>query len=256
MTDVAPPFDQRNALEDALVAAAEDPAARGPFLRLLLDSVVYVLGETRSADGTPNPDGAQTLRPGDEIGIRSFPAPDGGTAIPFFTSEPWMRGCVRDLDRFVSLPTRDLFLTTRGARLVLNWGAPWAKEFTPDEISHLLEHGHPGARLETEAPRQVMLGLPAVEPTALLAELTTVFSRHPEVSAAYLGWFHDPSTDVPPHAIIGVEGEGDPRLAVEDAIAAVAGSDPVDFVVASPEDDSVGGWLATQGQRFYTRGGE
>jgi hypothetical protein len=259
MPDTAPPFDQRNALEDALVAASSDPTKRGPFLRLLLDSTVYVIGrasDPSAAPVVPNETASPAIS---SLGLASYTVSDGGSATPFYSSREWLSGCLKEPAPVLAVPARVLFEATRGERLVLNWGAPWVKEFTPAEIANLLDHGGSGKRITVDEPREVLLGLPATEPTVLLAALTTVLTHHPEVSAGYMGWMHDPATTAPPHAIIGLDGEGNLDAATGDAVAAATGVSPdapVDFFRITPGDGSVSDFLLTGGKQFYTRGGE
>ena len=258
MPDFPPPFDHRNALEDALVAASDDPAARGPFLRLLLDSTVFVIGQAPEGSDASEGEEGTTIQPGISLALASYTMRDGRTAIPFYSSTEWMSGCLREPARYLGLPARALLETTRGETLMLNWGAPWGKEFPPEEIASILDHGTTGERITLAEPRQVTLGLPSVEPTALLATLTMVLAHHPEVSVGYMGWMDDPAGGLPPHAIIGIDGEGDLETALQDAGAAATGpewgSAPVDFFRITPGDRAVSDFFIREGKRFYTRG--
>jgi hypothetical protein len=258
MATLAPPFDQRNPLEEALVAASSDPTARGPFLQTLLDSTIYVVGQANDASNVPVQQGDSTLPAGSSLALSLCKLREGVAAIPFYSSHEWLSGCIREPSRMLAISARDLFQTTRGSTLVLNWGAPWAKEFTPQEVTNLLDHGGAGDRITIDKPREVLLGLPAVEPTALLAALTTVLARHPHVSAGYVGWMHDPASTIPPHAIIGIDGEGDINAATADAGAAATGVSPdvpVDFFRIRAGDGSISDFLLSGGKRFYTRDG-
>jgi hypothetical protein len=180
--------------------------------------------------------------------------PDGRPCIPFYSSSEWLASVVHRTVPTLQMPVRALFAGTPGATLVLNLGAPWAKEFTPDEAKALLGGGQAAANAIGN-PSAVVISLPEVEPLAYLAAATTVFSRYPEVRAAYLGWILYPQAGTPPHLIIGVEGEGDLKDAMYDASSASdAGDDPnslVDFVVVTPDADGVAAWLYENGRKFY-----
>jgi hypothetical protein len=181
--------------------------------------------------------------------------PDGRPCIPFYSSAEWLAGVVQRKVPILRLPARTLFAGTRGATLALNLGAPLAKEFTPGEIASLLGGGGEATAHALGTPSQIVISLPEVEPLAYLAAATTVFVRHPEVRAAYLGWIHYPQAGTPPHLIVGVEGEGDLKDAMYDASSASdAGNDPnslVDFVVVTPDSDGIAAWLVKNGRKFY-----
>lgn len=252
------PFDVRNELEEALVAAAQDPAARGPFLRLLLDSTVFVVGRVKDENGHNRESaGEMMIQPGEGLALFQAALPDGRPCIPFYSSVRWLSGCLHEDASYVALPARTLFETAVGATFVLNLGAPWGKELLPEEVTRLLESGGVGEEAAIDAPREVRLGLPSVEPTALLAALTTVFSRHPEVSEAFLGMIQFPDESTGPHLLVGVEGDGDLGGAIRDAGATVNGvlgpEQLVDFVGITQGDQGISDFLVANGKRFYGR---
>src|SRR5471030_3339572 len=74
---------QQNALELALQQAADEPAYRPAFFKLLLTSTVYVLGKAGEgwiAGAARQDDPAQSIE------LEHWEKTDGATAIPFFTS--------------------------------------------------------------------------------------------------------------------------------------------------------------------------
>jgi hypothetical protein len=247
MAQPTDPFQPRNDLERALVAATSDPALRGPFLRALLDASVFVVGDpSAQSDG-----GAPPLKWGS--------LPDGRPCIPFYSSREWLAGVVdRDVP-ILELPVRELFAGTEGATLALNLGAPWAKEFTPDEVASLLgaTGGGPGGAGggSGAGAGAIALTVPEDEPVAFIAAVTTVFARHPEVRAAYLGRLEIVGGEQPPRLIVGVEGEGDLMEALQDASAAWdPGDDPeslADFVRIEDGTNPLAAWLTGQGLAFY-----
>jgi hypothetical protein len=245
MAQLTGPFQPRNPLEHALVAAAADPTKRGEFVRELLDATVLVVGDPSSP--APGPAGG--------LALKSGTMPDGRRCVPFYSSAEWLRGIVDSDVPVLSMPARALFEGTRGATLALNLGAPLAKEFTPDEITGLLSGGGEAAAAALGTPTRVVIGLPEVEPLAYLAAATTIFARRPEVRTAYLGWIHYPEAGTPPHLIIGVEGEGDLKDAMLDANAAWDPGDDlgsiVDFVVVTSRSEGIPGWLWNNGRKFY-----
>jgi hypothetical protein len=244
MAQTSGPFQPRNPLEHALIKATRDPSHRGPFVRELLEATVIVVGDP----GAPAPTGGG-------LAIKWGTMPDGRPCIPFYSSPQWLAGVVHRQVPTLRMPVRALFAGTPGATLALNLGAPWAKEFTPDEVRSLLGGGGQAAANALGNPSAVVISLPEVEPLAYLAAATTILARHPEVRAAYLGWIHYPDAGTPPHLIIGVEGDGDLKDAMFDASAArEAGDDPnslVDFISCTPGSEGIAGWLMSNGRKFY-----
>jgi len=233
------PFQPRNDLERTLIAATSNPAERGPFLRALLEAEVFVVGDPAAAAH----DGGLPVKWGS--------LPDGRPCLPFYSSREWLAGVVdRDVP-VLQLPVRALFEGTAGATLALNLGAPWAKEFTPEEIAGLLGRGG-GAGAGADA---IALTVPQDEPVAFIAAVTTVFARHPEVRAAYLGRLEIVGVDQPARLIVGVEGDGDLAEALQDASAAWdPAGDPeslADFVGIQGDENPLAAWLVEQGLAFY-----
>ncbi len=153
------------------------------------------------------------------------------------------------------LPARALFEGTRGATLALNLGAPLAKEFTPAEIAGLLGAPGPDGDAGTAKGDAIGLSVPLDEPVAFIAAVTTVFARHPEVRAAYLGRLIVEGSQAPARLIVGVVGEGDLAEALQDASAAWdPGADPeglADFVHIHPDENELATWLIDKGMAFY-----
>ncbi len=260
--DAAPPFDEPNELERALMEAAKDPTARGAFSRILLDSRVLVIGRVLRQEGA---DPAVTAQAGDQVSLYHGTTDDGRECVPFYSSARVLASVAPDASPYLEMRVRDLFTMTRGETLMLNLGAPWGKEFTPREVEQLLDHGWAGDQIVNDRPRQVRLGLPTDEPTALIAGLVTVLKRHPQVARAYLGMIQYKDDPVVPgvtdaHLIIGVEGtgSGDPRAAVQDigpVAAELAPGRPTDFVVVEEGDEGVAGWLRAEGITIYEKDG-
>jgi hypothetical protein len=249
------PFTPRNALERALVKAADNPAERGAFLRELLKSSVLVVGRVEGTSGGGTQSGVVPAGAG--LALRHATLPDGRTVLPFFSSVEWLSGTLSEPADALTIPATSLFESTRGATLVLNLGAPWGKEFTPSEISQLLESGGANQQIVVKEATEVQIGLPAKEPSAYIKAITPIFRRYPGVEAAYLGWIHTPGEGTPPHLIVGVQGDGDIRGAMADAGAAwetpPGSTDLVDFMEAIPGADGISGWFVSEGRRFYSR---
>lgn len=72
-----------NPLETSLRLAADEPAHRPEFFKTLLNSPVYILGTTGTADGLVN------LEAGSNVSIAHWQKADGTSVIPFFRR--WQR---------------------------------------------------------------------------------------------------------------------------------------------------------------------
>jgi hypothetical protein len=202
-----PPFLPTNTLETALMRAAVDPTDRPEFSRLLLESPLYVLTPI------PNEVGARTTGPNEEVKILQWLKGDR-SIIPIFTSIDWLRQALPpDSPRygFLGMKGKALFetLATGDLPAVLNPRCPYGKEFPVHEIRQIAS-GEPPGRLRREVVqegRQVLLGQPAVYPQSLVDAVRKRLPRHAAVRKAYLAWMHDPASNVPPHAIIGLDLE-------------------------------------------------
>ncbi|MDX1997137.1 MAG: enhanced serine sensitivity protein SseB C-terminal domain-containing protein, partial [Thermoanaerobaculia bacterium] len=197
----------RNRLEAALAKAADDPASRPEFYRLLLDSTIYVIGFTDAPEAASR----VNLKAGENLSIVNWETPDGKPIIPFFASLEALQRGLQEESQYVGLPARTFFEITRGSSLVLNPGSPWGKEFFPQEVNTLLESGVnqvPTTRV-VEKETSVLLGQPADYPAEMVAALSRLLTKHSSVNAAYLCLMHDPAGSEKPNLVVGFEGDGD-----------------------------------------------
>ena len=120
----------------------------------------------------------------------------------------------------MAMKGRDLFITVKGATLILNPFSDIGKELLPTELERLLNGTIVTASGETitmEKSTEVLIGQPANVPDAMLVSLRTLFAVKPDVEAAFLGWIHDAKSNVPPHYVIGVETVGDATDLIREA---------------------------------------
>lgn len=245
----------RNALESALVAAAEDPASRPAFFRLLLDSTIYVIGFTDAPEAV----GRVTVAAGSELSIAHRQNADGNPYIPFFTSLEALQQASDPETRYVALPARAFFEMTLGALLVLNPASDHGKEFFPQEIETLLATGMNQALTPRVVQKKtpVLLGQPAEYPTEMVSVLARFFGRRPAVKRAFLGLMHDPASDEAPVLLVALEGDGDLEPVLREVGAVVSGSapqgQPVDFTRITPGSPGVGEYFFQGVEPFYVR---
>jgi hypothetical protein len=240
-------------LESALVQAAQDPAARPEFYRILLESEVYVIG-------TSNGEGNRVLAPGAGISLMMLEQADGTKAIPFFSSMDALERVLAERTGYLVMPARAFFEMTRGAMLVLNPGYEHGKEFFPNEVASLLDSGLnrvPEERHVHEAT-QVQLGPPAEHPVAMVEALSRLLAKHPMVNAAYLCVMHDPSADDHPTSlVVGLEGDGDLLRAIREAASVVGDTAPagaaVDFAEIKRGQPGLAAHMFTSVTPFYQR---
>jgi hypothetical protein len=241
-------------LAELLRLAADEPANRPEFYRALLESMVFVIGHA-SGQGA----GKTLLEAGATLSLQHWQRSDGGKVIPFFTSELALQRAIDREVGFLALPARALFEMTCGTALVLNPRSDYGKEFLPSEIDSLLKTGLPTEpdRRVVKTATKVLLGQPKDYPAALVASLTRLLAKHANVKAAYLGLMHDPTVDSKPHLVIGIEADGDPGRAIEEA-GAVAGElarrgEPVDFVAVERGQEGLSRYLLEDTKPFYER---
>lgn len=243
-----------NALEIALRQAASEPAARPEFLRLLLESQIFILGHSDAAG-----DGDSPLPAGSNLAIVHWTREDGSQAIPFFSSLPTLQRSIEGEQPYIMLSARALFELTQGAALFLNPRSDYGKEFFPEEISALLETGssqRPKRRL-VEKERRVLLAQPQDYPAEMVSSLTLLLAKHARVKAAYLALMHEPGATPEQSLVIGIEGEGDLDAALQEA-GMVAGDTaprdvPVDITRVQPGDPGFSEYFLNSTTPFYER---
>lgn len=197
-------FVPQNALEETLMQAASDPAARPEFYRLLLASDLLVIGniEGQAQDGRE-----QTVSAGQNLQI--MPATyKGQNCIPVFSSLVRLQAYLTRQESYVALNGRALFEIAQDAMFVLNPNSDYGKDLLPEEVANLLAPQPPQA-VTIDKPTQVLIGQPAVYPHALVDALKVAFAARPQVLAAFLVQIGFPDAAPPPHPLIGVETTGD-----------------------------------------------
>lgn len=230
-------------VEKLLAEAANDPAAAPAFVTALLESTVIVPG-TASGDRTAN--------------LADLLGPGRGSVQPFYTSEARLSETVDVVPgferHFLALPCRMLWQMTRGATLVLNPHSTHGKEFLPGEIAQLLDGAATLTPRVVQAETRVLVGEPARVPPGMTDVLSVLFTRHPEVDEAVLGWKVTPQEDSMDESYLLVI-VGDPLIRdtlgpeLRQALVTYSLSSPIDVMYAAPGS----GHLLTGVRPFYRR---
>ena len=240
-----------NKLEAVLMKAATEPAYRPEFYNLLLSEELVVITQKTSL-----PQGNHTLEEDTTINIATLN--DG--KIPVFTSTDRIfdKGVIKEQVPFVAMKGEDLFKMATDATFILNPYSDHGKELLPAEITNLLngtvlqaEH----KRITIEKETRVLIGQPANYPHKMVESLKILFATKPVVKAAYLGWIHDPSSDIAPHCIIGLDMQSaDPSVNNEAGFLAQSHLGPgeiVDFIRVTNEPGISSYFLSTE--PFYKK---
>ncbi len=245
---------EENALERALRRAADEPAERPEFYRLLLESTVFVIGTSGQLS-----EERETLEAGSNVQIQNWQRQDGSPVIPFFSSIEALQRAIDREESYMALPARPLFEMTRGATLVLNPRSDYGKEFFPNEIESLLSDGinkRPAQRV-VKKETKVLLGQPKDYPAAIVASLTTLLSKHSNVKAAYVALMHDPSVDEKPHLVIGIEADNHFEKVIREAGTVAGdmapGGEPVDLVRVVRGESGLSQYFVDEVKPFYER---
>ena len=246
--------EPENRLESLLRLAATEPAHRPEFYKLLLQSPLFVLGEADEAV-----DEGEQVAQGSNLSLLHWEKPDGSTVIPVFTSLQAMQDSIDADESYLEIPARALFEMTLGEELVLNPDSEFGKELMPAEVESLLSGSVGQQALERvlEESTEIVIGQPEQYPGQLVDSLTTLFSKHVNVKAAYLGLIHDAKQDDQPNLIIGLQGEGDLQAVIQEAGAVTwdttADEEVVDFIIIEQDDEGIAEYFLNESKPFYDR---
>ncbi len=173
-------FEPTNILEQLLLLATNDEAARPPFYQALLQEEILMI--LALAEGEPG--GEVTLTEGQEIQLQVLA--DG--KLPIFTSPARLADGGQDATgvRYVRIPGHAFFGMTQGQDLVLNPFSPAGKLLPKEEVAALLAGQLTGPTSAGGGDAQVLLSQPAELPTELMTALGTWAAAQPHLQAAYL----------------------------------------------------------------------
>lgn len=251
------PFTPVNELEQTLLDAVNNPAARPEFYRLLLESDLVMLA---TVDPEAIKDG--NLQPDTPLQVLTWMKGEE-PVVPLFSAVERLQEAIKDSGAefpYVIMNGHMLFsaLTQGTLNAVLNPRCALGKEFLLEEMRDLVS-GDLFQRMHQEmnqAPREIMLGQPAVYPRELVDTLRGLFARHDSIDAAYLAQAHDPASGEEPHPLIGLQITGDISAAISDAGIAMEGLLPegvnAEFVVMDGGD--LDSYFLSETTPFYKKG--
>lgn len=179
-----PPFEPRNSLEAALVAAAHDPDTRADFQRLLLASDLYV-----ATPGAPAQSGERTLKLGEALQVLNVAGQDGARIPALFTHECRLAAVFGEGASYVLLPAATVLEMIAEDGAILNPGQAYGVLWSRDEILAML--GRP-VSWTVEKDTRILLGVPEKRPEALLQRIEQAVTGEAAIKEAWLALAHWP----------------------------------------------------------------
>ena len=245
-------FAPENPLEASLMRAANEPAIRPEFYRLLLETELLVIGRVEDEEGVAIETGNNAA--GQRVRIANIPH-NGKSYIPVFSSLLRLRAFLRSEEDYFIMTGRGLFTHLPGSHFMLNPGSDYGKELLPDEIGSLLNPTVPQS-YTVEKPTEVRIGPLSEYPTSLVQSLTGLFRERPDVVSARIVQIQFEERGEP-NPLIGIEtvGAWDPLAAeIGQIVAVIAPGKTVDLIPLSriKKSDSLNATVL-QTSPFYTR---
>lgn len=248
------PFTPVNTLEQLLMSAGTDPAARPAFYRALPEHELFVVTEG------PVPERKQSivLEENTPLQVRLLDL-DGTLHAPVFTSVERISTVAPFELGYVAMAGRAVLTMLRGKPLVMNPGSEYGKIFTPEEVDSILDGSifDPQERPDVGG-KQILLGQPKDYPHHVTEPLRRLLATRREVKAAYLAHAFIADMDKDPHTLIGLDVFGDWQRVIEEVGVVVREvvkpGEIVDLVRLSPNaNDTIGRYLQQQTTPFYRR---
>jgi len=227
-------FKPTNRFEELLLEAADNPGARGDFLRQMFHFDVLVIAKLKKGE-----DGRETiLVPQNQ---------EGKETLRVFTSKAALEESIARANLgempFVGMSLLNLFKMAAGRRsdVVLNPGLEFGKTFLSTEIERILSNQ--GAHEHTIKPDQdIKVGQPPSYPNGFLEALKSVLKYEPRIKGFFVGLQLIDNTDKSYRIAIDVE----PNITSSDtkeifhkvaaALSDLSMQIPFDLKIATNED--------------------
>lgn len=174
------PFQPENVLEQLLLLAATDEAARPAFYQALLqEEILMILAPMEGIEP-----GEVVLTEGQEIQLQILS--DG--KLPVFSSVPRLTdgGVENGPVSYVRIPGHAFFGMVQGQDCVLNPFSPAGKLLPKDELAALLNGQLTGPLSPEGGDAQVLLSQPAEYPQAVADAIAAWAATQPHIEAAFL----------------------------------------------------------------------
>lgn len=241
--------ETKNELETLLEQAANEPAHRPAFFRTLLQSTVWVPG---------NAGEGEAIDAESAVELQHWEKDDGTSVIPFFTSLEALQEAVSHEQAFVVMPVRSLFEMTLGESLFLNAKLPTGKEFTPNEISHLVSaESDPLSQQEVlEGGASLLLSEVTEPPAQMVDSLSTLFKDLKTVKRAFICSIKERAEEEA-NLLIGIEADGDIEAIIRQAGSVATdtlpGDEPVDICQVVDGEKGISHFMIAHITPFYER---
>ena len=244
-----PAFEPVNQLEEALLRAATEPAARPLFYQGLLQEEVLVVlhPQENLAKGE--------ITPTEGMEIQLQVLTDG--KIPVFTALERIReGAVELADlSYLRLRGFDLFQMVQGTDCALNPFSAVGKLLPAQELADLLAGHLTGADAGQQV--QVTLGEPTDYPTALADALRAYCATNPAIERAYLAQMQLQNSPEPPRLLLAFQAvDNDPAFLQEVGPVVqphVEGQQTLDMLLIDPTSPEPINQYFLQTEPFYQK---
>ena len=243
-----------NRLEALLALAADEPAHRPEFYRVLLESEVYVISNMEHEG-----EGQGWLTDEDAMSILTITADESNPIIPFFTSIEELTRFVEYQAQWIGIKARNLFMLTKGATLVLNPQSRFTQPFYPAMIEALLATGIPHASWQatSQAHNGAHIRPPEPYPAKMVDSLIIFFAGRPEVATAWVALKQGPE-DLRPHLLVGIDASDDVAQIIREAGSVALDTVPeevpeVAFVDMNGIPEVISKAILRRGRAFYDK---
>ena len=178
-------FKAVNMVEQQLIAAANGNLdQQRAFEKFVVDETLYV------ATPEGHPEGMVTLEADTKVQLFNVTLEDGRQAAAIFSSPQRLGEAFGEVG-YLGIQGRALFEMIRTQPAVLNPGQPYVVVWEPESMAAML--GLPIERV-VQKETQIMLGIPAEQPTELIDRLKATVSSIPEINAVWLALAAWPET--------------------------------------------------------------
>lgn len=247
-------FEPQNDLERSLAKAASDPAHCPQFYKDLSQSDIFIVqhGKQPPAQHTKT-----TLAEGTMIQIQNIEH-NGKPHIPIFSSLVRLQAALSHEAAYLGMNALEFMKLTKGAALLLNPGADFGKEFTPEEIASIIDGSiwQPNERYTVKKEVKVLLGQPKNFPTELVNALGRFFKKKKQVKRAWIAHIFNPDDGQKPHTLIAIDvSENFDEVSAEAGIVVrnvTILDPPVDFMPITGKG-GLDGYFVKETKPFYER---